>query len=349
MKAATHTDLRLMRLALEEASRGLGQTSPNPPVGAVIAKNARVLASGFHRAAGQPHAEIEALRSLSSQKLAVGATIYVTLEPCSTCGKTPACTDAILAAGIKRVVYAVDDPNPAHAGRARHIFEKAGIEVLRGVLSQDASSLLRPWTKFTLSEMPYVIAKAAMSLDGKITSHPEARWLTSVAARCDAMKLRSRVDAILIGGRTLRTDNPSLTLRGREMLGKKQPLRVVWTRGHDLPMTAKLFTDSQKDKTLILRDRSLRGVLKKLAQRGVVSVLIEGGGFTLGKAFDARLVDEICWYIAPEVLGGPIAAVGGRGVSGDAKRIFLDTPHDEEIGRDLKVTARVRQTAFLDE
>ncbi|MFV0416777.1 MAG: bifunctional diaminohydroxyphosphoribosylaminopyrimidine deaminase/5-amino-6-(5-phosphoribosylamino)uracil reductase RibD [Chthoniobacterales bacterium] len=344
MKAATRTDLRLMSRALEEARRGVGRTSPNPPVGAVIAKNGRVLASGFHRAAGQPHAEIEALKALSSPRQAVGATLYVSLEPCSTCGQTPACTDAIIASGIKRVVYAMDDPNPSHAGRARRILEKAGVEVSVGVCGEEAAKLLRPWTKFILTGMPWVIAKAAMSLDGKISSHPEARWLTSPAARRDAMKLRARVDAILIGAQTLRTDDPSLTLRGREVAALPQPLRVVWSRSGDLPEGAKLFTDSQKDQTLVVRERSLRAVLKKLAGHGVVSVLIEGGGFTLGKAFDTRLVDEVCWYIAPDLLGGPTPAVGGRGVGSNAERILLDAPHYEKIGRDLKITARVQSS-----
>jgi diaminohydroxyphosphoribosylaminopyrimidine deaminase/5-amino-6-(5-phosphoribosylamino)uracil reductase len=301
-----------MQMALEQARLGVGLTSPNPPVGAVIVANGEVIGRGYHRKAGMPHAEVEAIidaRAHYPEPL-LGATIYVTLEPCSTHGRTGPCTEAIRAAGIRRVVWGADDPNPNHAGRARAVLAAAGIAVANGVLKSDCEDLIRPFAKWVTTGLPYVIAKAGQSLDGRITRPAgEGQWITSEAARAHARTLRRQVDAILVGAETVRKDNPNLTLRDGKLTGKEQPLRVVLTRSGNLPMDAHLFTDAFKDRTLVLRDQDLPAALRTLGQQGVVSVLIEGGGKVLAQAFRGRLVDEVYWYIAPLLCGSGVPAV----------------------------------------
>lgn len=324
-----------MRLALEEARRGLGRTSPNPAVGAVIVKNRRVLARGHHRAAGRPHAEIEAIRALASPADARGATIYVTLEPCSTHGRTPPCTDTIVRHGFKRVVYGATDPNPAHAGRANAVLAEHGIAVTHGVLAAECTALNRAWNHWIVTRRPWVIAKCGLSLDGRISSHPAARWITNPESRADAVQLRAEVDAVLVGGGTARADDPRLTVRG--LKGARQPWRVVVSRSGRLPRTLRLFTDRYRERTLVYRQQPLAEVLAALGKREVTSVLIEGGGRTLGEAFDARLVNEVVFYLAPVMLGGPVPAVGGRGVNGNDAALRLTQPTYLRIGDDVRV------------
>lgn len=312
-----------MRLALTEAAKGLGKTAPNPVVGAVIVRDGKLLSKGYHRAAGLPHAEIEAIRqlapdlqpsafSLRSHPLA-NATLYVTLEPCSSHGRTPPCTSAIIAAGIGRVVYGATDPDSRHRGRASRLLKKAGIEVTSGVLADECSGLNRHWNHRQRTGLPWVIAKAGMSLDGRIDSPPQRRWITSEASRCESMRLRASVEAVLVGGGTARDDDPSLTVRGiRLPKGHPQPWRIVWSRSGDFPKTLKLFTDAHSDRTIIFRGISLRAALKELAHRGISSVLIEGGGHTHGEAFARSLVDEIRFFIAPILQGGKVPVLGGR-------------------------------------
>lgn len=324
-----------MRAALEEARKGLGRTSPNPAVGAVIVKGRRILARGFHRAAGKPHAEIKAIRALPSSAHARGATLYVTLEPCSTSGRTPPCTDAILRREFKRVVYGATDPNPAHAGRADAILKVAGIAVTPGVLAVECAKLNAAWNHWIVTGRPYVIAKCGMSLDGRISSHPEARWLTSPASRQDAMALRASVDAILVGGGTVRADNPKLTIRG--IAGARQPWRVVLSRSGRLPAAAHLFTDRHRDRTLVFQKETLANVLAALGRMDVTSVLIEGGGRTLGEAFDAKLVNEVAIYMAPQLLGGPVPAVSGLGVGSNEEALRLRDVSYLRIGDDVRI------------
>ncbi len=332
-------DERFMRLAMEEARRGIGQTAPNPSVGAVLVKNGRVIGTGWHQRAGQPHAEIEALRSLSSPKAAKGATIYITLEPCSTHGKTPPCTQAILAAGIQRVVYGARDPNPCHAGRADKILESAGVSVTSGLLAEECAKLNEAWNHWIVTGMPYVIAKAGMSLDGRIGSPPGRRWITSAASRKDAMILRVSCDAILVGGETVRVDNPKLTIRG--IPHAKQPFRAIWTKSGNLPPDSHLFTDRHKDKTRIFKNMSLRACLRALGKSGIQSVLIEGGGRTLGEAFDRELVNRAVFYVAPVILGGPVPAVGGRGAASPEAGYELAGVTYCQIGPDIRISGEV--------
>ena len=312
-------DLRWMAAALDQAKRGVGLTSPNPPVGAVIVRDGVMVGCGFHKKAGLPHAEVEALNDALQRapKQIAGSTIYVTLEPCCTTGRTPACTDAIRSAKIARVVYGARDPNPRHQGRADEVLKAAGILVTQGIMEKECEEIIRPFRKWITRGIPYVIAKAGQSLDGRITRPPgESAWITSEAARAHARRLRGRVDAIIVGAETVRTDNPMLTLRDADAgNGKLQPWRVVMTRTGLLPRSAHLFTDEHRDRTVIMKGQDFPEVLQALGKQGVVSVLVEGGGTILGRAFASREVDDVVWYVAPRICGGAcIPAVGGLGL-----------------------------------
>lgn len=332
----TMSDEFFMRQALKEARRGLGQTSPNPAVGCVIVRKGKVAARGWHRAAGKPHAEIEALRQLPSAR---GCDVFITLEPCSTEGRTPPCTDALIKSGARRVIYGATDPNPRHRGRARRLLTKAGIEVVAGILADECAALNEGWNHWIVTGMPFVIAKCGMSLDGRIDSPPGQRWLTGESSRRDAMKLRARVDAILVGAETVRTDNPHLTLRG---IKGRQPLRVVWSRHGNLPPDCHLLTDEWRERTHIYQGKGLRAVLQDLGKRGITQVLIEGGGQTLGAALDQRLIHRVEIYLAPILTGGKIPAFGGRGVGGNVAALGLIDPLYRKIGTDLKISARIQ-------
>jgi diaminohydroxyphosphoribosylaminopyrimidine deaminase/5-amino-6-(5-phosphoribosylamino)uracil reductase len=325
---------RFMRLALEEARRAFNATSPNPRVGALVVRGGRVLAAGYHRRAGLPHAEVEALRALPEPGKARGATLYVTLEPCSTHGRTPPCVEAILAAGLRRVVVGAVDPNPAHAGRGLKLLRAAGVEVVSGVLAGECSALNPGFNQWVVHGRPWVIAKAGMSLDGRLTRPPgEGRWITSAESRADAMGLRARVDAVLIGANTLRHDNPKLTIRG--IRGPVQPWRVVLAGEGRIPRGGHLFTDAHRKRTLVYRRQTVGAVLAELGKRGVTSVLIEGGSRVLGAALDARLVDEVRLYLAPMLCGGAAPAFGGLGVAASAQAARVVDPVYMRIGDDL--------------
>ena len=339
--AKLREDIKFLRVALAEAVKGSGLTHPNPAVGAIVVKKGEILSRGWHRAAGNPHAEIEALRGLQKASDARGATLYVTLEPCSTHGRTPPCTRAINDAGIRRVVYGARDPNPSHAGRADRIFKKAGVSVTGGVLAKECALLNKAWNKWIATGFPFVVAKAGMSLDGCISSPPGRRWITSEESRLDAMRLRAGCGAILVGGETVRADNPRLTIRG--IPAAIQPWRVVWTRTGKLPRTSHVFTDEFREKTLVYKNVPLREVLKDLGGRGVEKLLIEGGGRTLGEAFDQRLVDRVVFYVAPVLIGGGVPAIAGLGAGSNEEGIQLHDATFQKIGLDLKIEGDVCQ------
>jgi diaminohydroxyphosphoribosylaminopyrimidine deaminase/5-amino-6-(5-phosphoribosylamino)uracil reductase len=333
-------DESFMQAALVEARRGSGQTSPNPAVGAVIVKEGAIIARGWHRQAGLPHAEIEALRALVDPADAAGATLYVTLEPCSTHGRTPPCAEAIIRAGFRRVVIGTLDPNPAHAGRAIAILNQAGIEVRHGVLEDECRRLNLAFNHWIVTGMPWVLAKAGLTLDGRITRPPgESRWITNPASRADTHEGRARVDAILIGGGTLRSDNPQLTVRG--VPGARQPWRVVVSQSGNLPGDATLFTDEHRERTLVFTGKPLRTVLQELGQRSITSVMIEGGTRILGEAFDERLVHEVCFYMAPMLSGGPNPVTGGEGVASSLQALSIVNPHYTRLGDDLRMSGEV--------
>ena len=336
-------DQRFMRAALKEARKGLGQTSPNPAVGAVLVLRNRIVARGHHRQAGGPHAEVECLRNFG-RPISEAAKLYVTLEPCSTTGRTSPCTNEIIKGGIQNVIIGAVDVNPRHSGRGISQLRNAGIKVRAGVLADECTNLNEAFNKWILTRRPFVIAKCGMSLDGRLTRPPgEPRWITDSAARRHAHQLRTRVDAILIGAQTLRVDNPRLTVRG--MHHARQPWRVVLTRSGNLPPRARLFSDRLSARTLIYKRKSLAGVLEDIGKKNVTSVLIEGGGEVLGQALDARLIDKVQLYLGPILTGGPVIAFSGRGAEATMEAIRLDRVSYQRIGQNICVTAYVKTVA----
>lgn len=325
-----------MRAAVQEARRGLGQTSPNPAVGAVLVSGGKIIAQGHHRKAGAPHAEIECLLDLK-KAVPKNAILYVTLEPCSTTGRTGPCTNVIIEAGVRRLVVGATDPNPLHAGRGIEFLRKAGIELRTGVLEHECAALNEAFNKWITTKRPFVIAKCGISLDGRLSRPPgESRWITSAASRRHAQQLRARVDAILIGAETLRVDNPRLTVRG--LRGAKQPWRVVLSRSGALPRRAHLFTDRFAARTIVYRDKNLETVLRELGEKEIMSLLIEGGGDILGQALGQRLVDKVQLYLGPVLTGGPSVAFAGAGVAATRDAPRLKGVRYKKIGQDVYVT-----------
>lgn len=325
-----------MREALREARKGLGFTSPNPVVGALLVSGTKILARGHHRQAGAPHAEIECLQCVRG-KIPAGAVLYVTLEPCSTAGRTGACVDAIVRLGIRKVVIGAIDPNPRHRGRGIRILQKAGIEVRSGILADECAAINQAFNKWIITGTPFVIAKCGMSLDGRLTRPPkEPRWITDSEARRHAHALRAVTDAILIGAETLRADDPQLTPRINRKV--RQPWRVVLSRSGKLPRHAKMFTDRFAGRTIVYRNKSLPAVLKDLGQRKITSVMIEGGGDVLGQALGARLIDKFQIYIGPILTGGPVIAFPGRGAVKAVDGVRLKRVSYEQLGQTLCLT-----------
>jgi diaminohydroxyphosphoribosylaminopyrimidine deaminase/5-amino-6-(5-phosphoribosylamino)uracil reductase len=334
---ATQRDEKFMRVALNEAKKALGQTSPNPAVGAVLVVGNRIVAKGHHRGAGRDHAEVECLRNFGAP-LPARATLYVTLEPCSTEGRTAPCTDAILQAGVSNVVVGAIDVNPRHSGKGIVQLRNAGVRVRESVLADDCAQINEAFNKWIVTGHPFVIAKCGMSLDGRLTRPAgEPCWITGGAARRHAHQLRARVDAILVGAETVRADDPRLTVRG--IHGARQPWRVLLTRSGKLPRRAHLFSDRFSSRTLVFQHKSLTDVLKDLGQRGVASVMIEGGGEVLGQALDARLIDKVQIYLGSTLTGGPIIAFPGRGAETAANALRLRRVCYERIGQDVCITA----------
>jgi diaminohydroxyphosphoribosylaminopyrimidine deaminase / 5-amino-6-(5-phosphoribosylamino)uracil reductase len=329
-------DEHFMRAALREARRSLGRTSPNPAVGAVLVTGNKIVGRGHHRQAGAPHAEVECLRKFP-RRIPKNATLYVTLEPCSTSGRTGPCTNAIIESGVTKLVLGALDPNPRHSGRGIELLTKAGLQVRTGVLASECSDLNEGFNKWIQTGHPFLIAKCGMSLDGRLTAPPSAgRWLTSAASRRHAQRLRAQVDAILVGAETIRADNPRLTVRG--LRGARQPWRIVLSQSGSLPAKARIFTDRFADRTMVFHDIELNALLRELGAKQITSVLIEGGGRLLGQALDQRLIDKIQLYIAPVLTGGPVVAFAGIGISVTAEAPRLTRVRYEKIGPDICVT-----------
>jgi diaminohydroxyphosphoribosylaminopyrimidine deaminase / 5-amino-6-(5-phosphoribosylamino)uracil reductase len=366
------SDLHFMRLALDLARRGFGRTSPNPMVGAVLVRAGAVLGQGWHRRAGQDHAEIEALRDAQRRGAAAGArgaTLYVTLEPCSTQGRTPPCTGAIIAAGLRRVVAAAPDPNPAHAGRGFAILRHAGLEVSAGLLAQEAAEMNEAFEHWIVRRTPLVTIKAAMSLDGKIaTVAGESRWITGPKARQVGMKLRAGADAILVGVKTILADDPSLTVR-LPGFKEKRWRRIILDPRARTPLTAKVISDQHAASTIVVVTNAaparpaaalgrrvrlllaperaggidLRWLLHLLGREEVTSLLVEGGGETNAAFLSAGLAGRAAFFYAPIVLGGRGApkAVAGEGVRSVRAAPVLLAPRWRRVGADLFLSARV--------
>ncbi len=271
-----------------------------------------MIGEGYHHRAGGPHAEVNAVADAKKRGHSIaGGTLYVTLEPCSTHGRTPPCTDLILREKIARVVFAATDPNPAHAGAAMKLLRSAGIAVSSGQLAEEATELNRDFNWSIVHRSPWVVAKIALSLDGRIVApQGDDRWLTSEAARKVAHELRWESDAILVGAETARQDNPRLTVRLPGRKGKLQPWRVVVTRSGNLPRDLHLFSDRHRDRTLVFQGRPLADVIAALGGWGISHLLIEGGGKILTEAFRTGLVNEVAFFIAPAVMGTLPRALG---------------------------------------
>jgi diaminohydroxyphosphoribosylaminopyrimidine deaminase/5-amino-6-(5-phosphoribosylamino)uracil reductase len=323
-------------LALGETVRG--RTSPNPPVGAVVLRPDGTLAGeGATAPAGGPHAEIVALGAAGDAR---GATVVVTLEPCAHTGRTGPCTEALIAAGVGRVVFGVADPNPEAAG-GRAALEQAGIEVVAGLAeSQAATGALRPWLHAIRTARPFVTWKYAATLDGRVAAADRSsQWITGPIARGDVHALRAVVDAIVVGSGTVLADDPQLTVRGAGGVpDEHQPLRVVLDRRHRTPQTARVLDSSAE--TLVLDTAVPRFALKALFDRGVRHVLLEGGPTLAGAFVEARCVDEVVAYIAPKLLGDGAHALGQSGIESLAEAVTLEVDDVERLGDDLKVVGR---------
>ncbi len=324
-------------LAIADAVRG--RTSPNPSVGAVlIDRSGRIVGEGATQPAGGPHAEIVALREAGA--LARDATAVVTLEPCAHTGRTGPCTTALLAAGVRRVVYAVDDPNPVAAGGG-NVLRDAGIEVVAGVAAETAAAgALRPWLFALGTGRPFVTWKLASTLDGRVAAADgTSQWISSTASRADTHILRSQVDAIVVGSGTVLADDPRLTVRNAD--GEPavfQPLRVVLDRRHRVPQHAQVLDNAAE--TLVLDTAVPRFALKALHDRGVRHVLLEGGPTLAGAFVEGQCVDEVVAYVAPKLLGAGRAALADAGISTIAEALTLEIEAVEWMGPDLKITAR---------
>jgi diaminohydroxyphosphoribosylaminopyrimidine deaminase/5-amino-6-(5-phosphoribosylamino)uracil reductase len=311
-KVSSVNDKRYLRRALELAQGGSGLTLPNPRVGAVLVRGGRIIGEGYHQRAGAPHAEAHAVADAKKRGHSVaGATLYVTLEPCSTHGRTPPCTELILREKIGRVVFAATDPNPVHAGAATRLLRSAGVEVSSGLLARQAAALNRDFNWWIVHRRPWVVAKIALSLDGRIATPPsDDRWLTSPAARALAHELRWESDAILIGAETARQDNPRLTVRVPGRKGKLQPWRIIVTRSGKLPQHLYLFSDRHRDRTFVFQNRPFEEVIAALGAWDISHLLIEGGGHVLTEALQKNLVNEVAFFIAPSVMGTLPRALG---------------------------------------
>lgn len=298
-----------MQKAFWLAKKGQSWTFPNPMVGAVLVNAGKVIGQGYHRKAGGHHAEIEAIQS--SKTNLKGATMYVNLEPCSHYGRTPPCAEAIIKAGIKRVVYCTLDPNPKVAGKGIEKLKQAGIDVMGGILEKEAKKLNEAFFTFHTKKRPFVAIKFAASLDGKIaTSNGDSKWITNEKARMFARRLRGEYQAIIVGINTVLKDNPNL---GTRISGLKDPIRIILDPHVKLPKEAQVLRDN--DIIVINEQITIPRLLEMLKEKEIISVLVEGGGKTIGGFVDAGLVDKVYAFHAPIIIGGEksVSSVSGVG------------------------------------
>lgn len=362
-------DEKYMAMAMRLAQKAAGRTSPNPLVGAVVVRNGRVIARGWHERAGEPHAEAIALKKAG--KAAKGATLYVTLEPCSHTNKrTPPCTPLVIKSGVKRVVIAMSDPNPKVSGGGIRAIRRAGIEVVTGVLEPEARLLNEAYIKYITKGMPFVTLKIAQTLDGKIaTASGESMWITGEMARKEGHLLRDRNDIILVGINTVLKDDPALTTRipkGRD------PIRVIVDGGLRIPLTAKVLTQRSTAKTVVATLASaskakvrqvratgaevlvikndngsvgLRDLMRQLGRMGIMSGLIEGGAEVNASALKSGIVDKVVMFIAPALMTGKdsLCSIGGYSPKKLAQAIKLTDVRTRFIGHDLMIEGYVQK------
>ncbi len=359
-----HTDEFFMKKAIQLAQNATGRTSPNPLVGAIIVKNNEIIAEGWHKKAGTPHAEVNALNKAGDN--AFGATMYVTLEPCSHHGRTPPCTNAIIASGIKKVVVAVLDPNPLVSGKGIAKLKKAGIEVVVNILKDQARQLNEVFFKWITTKMPFVVAKYAMTLDGKIaTKTGHSQWISCEQSRTLVHKMRDVYDGIMVGIGTVIADNPSLTCR---MTDGQNPSRIIVDSMCRIPKTANVLTDNlaptyiavtnlaaKEDIEYIEQNTNakvivtkhinnkvnLKALLSKFAENKITSILLEGGAILHGAMLQEGLVDKYKVFIAPKIIGGACAKspIAGNDIDTMFQATNLHNVQYENIGNDILITA----------
>ena len=332
-------DREFMLEALALAKMGWGTTNPNPMVGAVIVKDGKIIGRGFHRKAGEAHAEINALTDVRNKNIdPAGATIYVTLEPCSTYGRTPPCTEAIIANKLARVVIGSLDPNPKHNGKAVEILRSHNIEVEYGVESAACSELNRPFFCWVTTGKPLVILKMAMTLDGNIaTATGDSKWVTGTAARKRVQQLRRLCDAVVVGANTVRIDHPQLTVREPESW-ERQPLRVVASSKFTEAELNKFFPDGNAVAADLSTPEKWEAFLQSMGERKMTAILLEGGGGLAGSALRAGVVDYVEFHIAPKLLGGagrPV--VGGLAPELMSQALMLKNMEIKQYGDDIAV------------
>jgi diaminohydroxyphosphoribosylaminopyrimidine deaminase/5-amino-6-(5-phosphoribosylamino)uracil reductase len=335
-------DLQWMAQAIELAHRGMYTARPNPRVGCVIVKDDQLLAEGFHEKAGADHAEIVALKNLKNSQDARGATVYVTLEPCSHFGKTPPCSDALVAAGVAHVVYGMCDPNPQVRGSGLEKLRRAGIAVDGPLLESECRALNPGFIKRMQTGLPFVRCKLAMSLDGRTAmASGESQWITGEAAREDVQLLRARSCAIVTGIGTILSDDPALTVRSEKLSAatkEKQPLRVILDRNNRTPKHAKIW--QQPGETLLINHSAdLKAVLKTLGDRQCNEVLIEAGATLAGAFVQQGLVDELVIYMAPTLLGNKARPLLQLPFDSMHEKINLRISDMRALGNDWRIIA----------
>jgi diaminohydroxyphosphoribosylaminopyrimidine deaminase/5-amino-6-(5-phosphoribosylamino)uracil reductase len=357
------TDIKFMKRALTLARKGIGKTSPNPSVGCVIVKNGAVIGEGWHRKAGSPHAEVHALNMAADA--AGGADVYVTLEPCCHTGATPPCTEALIKAGVRRVVAGMRDPDPRVSGGGLAALNQAGIETGCGVLESDCRTINLPFIKLSTTGLPYVTYKCAMTLDGKIASITgESRWISCEESRKYVHRMRSHNDAIMVGVDTILADNPQLTVRH---VKGRSPLRIIVDSSLRTPTSVEILSGLLARNTIIacteedvgihqryLRNGAtvlvcnalegrvdLRDLLEKLGRRGVQSILLEGGSRLAGDALARGLIDECVFFYAPKVIGSDgFSPFTITGITDMSHSLAFTDLRVRRIGADLVVNAR---------
>lgn len=352
-----------MQMALELAEKARGRTSPNPMVGAVVVKGGKVVGTGYHHQAGTPHAEVHALQDAGEES--EGADLYVTLEPCNHWGRTPPCTEAIIKAGIKRVFVAMQDPNPLVSGKGNQRLRDQGLEVWEGILESQARRLNEVFCKCISTNKPFIALKTALTLDGKIaTETGQSQWITAEAARLHGHSLRNTYDAILVGIGTVIADNPSLTCRLPNGEGR-DPVRVIIDSKLSITATAQVLSLASPAPTIIATTAkaspekikqlekkaqiilvnddanvSLAELLPLLYQKGISSILVEGGGQINGSFLRENLVDKYYFYLAPKIVGGAQAPgpFQGEGIKDLSAAIQLKDLEVAQVGRDILIT-----------
>jgi len=361
----SHLHEQFMHEALELARQGRGRVEPNPMVGCVIVKDGRVVGRGYHRSFGGDHAEVEALRDAGDD--ARGADVYVTLEPCAHHGKTPPCTDALIRAEVKRVIIAMSDPFPEASGAGPKKLTEAGIEVEAGLLEEDARELNAPYVKFITRKQSYVIAKWAMSLDGKIATRTgDSRWISGEESRRLVHQMRNKVDAVMVGLGTVLKDDPQLTCR---IPGGRNPRRIIVDGPAATPLTSQVVRSAREIETIIVTAESapaervqpleeagcgiiklpakndrirIADLLAETARRCLTNILVEGGAELLAAVFGERAVDEVRVFVAPVIIGGAGAytPVAGPGVDEISQALRLRSVTSWRVGEDVLIEGR---------